>query len=78
MKTTKRRGRPRKSSRDAKSEYLDVRLEASEKQAFKDAAAVAGLALATWVRERLRRAARTDLEDAGRQVAFMLVTPEGE
>jgi hypothetical protein len=55
----------------AKGEYLEVRLSLDEKRAFKDAADFAGLALSAWVRERLRRAAREELERAGRQVAFL-------
>jgi hypothetical protein len=46
-------------------------LEVAEKQAFKDAAELAGLPLSTWVRERLRRAAREELEEAHRPVAFL-------
>jgi hypothetical protein len=44
-------------------------LDAEEKQAFRDAADVAGLALSTWVRERL--VASKELEEAGKQEAFM-------
>ena len=72
MKTpSKRRGRPPKSSDDARSEYLDVRLDEREKTAFKQAAELAGLALSAWVRERLRRSARQELLEAGRQVGFL-------
>jgi hypothetical protein len=67
----RKRGRPPLDPDQAKAEYLEVRLEATEKQAFKDAADVAGLALSTWVRERLRRVARKELEDVGRPVAFL-------
>jgi uncharacterized protein (DUF1778 family) len=51
--------------------YLDVRLEPDEKQAFKDAADVAGLPLSTWVRERLRRSATKELEAANVPIAFL-------
>ena len=54
-----------------KGDYLEVRLDADEKQAFKDTADLAGLALSAWVRERLRLAARKELEGAGRTVAFL-------
>jgi len=40
-------------------------------QAFKDAATLAGMAVSVWVRERLRRAARKELEDADKPVAFL-------
>jgi hypothetical protein len=69
--TTKKRGRPPKRSEDRKEDYLDVRLEPAEKQAFWDAANLAGLPLSTWVRERLRRIAIRELEEGGRAVAFL-------
>ena len=50
---------------------LEVRLEEAEKRAFKNAADLAGLPMSTWVRERLRRAAREELEGAGMPVAFL-------
>lgn len=65
------RGRPKKASRDKKQEYLDVRLDIAEKQAFHDAAAACGLALSAWVRERLRRAAIRELEQLGRPIPFL-------
>ena len=66
----KRRGRPPVAPDKTKAEYLEVRLEESEKRAFRDAADLAGLALSAWVRERLRWAARKELEESGRKVAF--------
>lgn len=54
-----------------KEEYLELRLHAAEKQAFKDAADLRGMALSVWVRERLRLAAQRELQEAGRPVAFM-------
>src|SRR5262249_35680530 len=67
-----RRGRPPKDAERRKAEYLDIRLEAAEKQAFRDAAEVAGLDLSAWVRERLRAAARKELEVVGHPVAFLV------
>jgi hypothetical protein len=67
----KRRGRPPLGSDRTKGEYLDVRLETAEKRSFKDAAELAGIPLATWVRERLRRAARNELEEANLKVHFL-------
>jgi uncharacterized protein (DUF1778 family) len=64
-----RRGRPRKAS--TREEYLEVRLDVLEKKAFKEAADLSGLALSAWVRERLRAAARKELTDSGRDVAFL-------
>ena len=69
--TQRQRGRPKKDPSRAKGEYLDIRLEAAEKQAFRDAAGLAGLDLTAWVRERLRSVARKELEEAGLTVAFL-------
>jgi uncharacterized protein (DUF1778 family) len=55
----------------AKSEAILLRLEPEEKEAFQQAADLAGLNLSAWVRERLRRAARIELEDAGKQAPFL-------
>lgn len=66
-----RRGRPPKTDERRKAEYLDIRLEAAEKIAFRDAAELAGLDLSAWVRERLRAAARKELDAVDRPVAFL-------
>ena len=65
------RGRPRKSSEKLKSKTMLVRLEPAERQAFDEAAELAGVPLAVWVRERLRMAARRELIEVGRQVPFI-------
>lgn len=67
----KRVGRPPKGSDRVKGIRFDMRMEVAEKQAFKDAAELAGLDLSAWVRERLRSVARHELEGAGRPVAFL-------
>lgn len=54
-----------------KTDLLEVRLKPDEKRAFKDAAELAGIPLSAWVRERLRRAARIELEDGRKSVAFL-------
>jgi uncharacterized protein (DUF1778 family) len=54
-----------------KSDLLQLRLKASEKEAFQLAADLAGVALSAWVRERLRGAARRELVEAGTQVPFL-------
>ena len=54
-----------------KAELLQLRLTGAEKQGFAEAADIAGLALSAWVRERLRRAARQELEDARRDIPFL-------
>jgi hypothetical protein len=66
-----KRGRPKNPKGTGKDDYMELRLDATEKQAFKDAADLAGMALSVWVRERLRRAAKRELEDAGHPVSFL-------
>lgn len=68
----KRRGRPRKGSAETKSESVLLRMEQLEKKGFEEAARIAGVPLAVWMRERLRRAARTELEEDGREVLFLM------
>jgi hypothetical protein len=60
-----------KTASDAKDEYLELRLYSAEKLAFKDAADLHGMALSVWVRDRLRTAARKELNEAQKPVAFM-------
>jgi hypothetical protein len=71
----RRPGRPRKAPGEAKNEYVEMRLASLEKQAFRDAADIAGVPLATWMRERLRAVAIRELESAGRRVAFIREVP---
>ena len=52
-------------------EYIELRLSTAEKQAFRDAAERSGIPLATWARERLRRIATRELENAELPVAFL-------
>ena len=72
IKNPSKRGRPPKNAGHLKSEYLDIRLEANEKQAFRDAALLAGLDLSAWIRERLRANARKELVAAKLPVAFLV------
>lgn len=65
------RGRPRKGSDQAKNAGVFLRMEAREKKAFAEAAELAGAPLAVWMRERLRQAARKELEEAGREIPFL-------
>jgi hypothetical protein len=69
MKT--RPGRPLKAANAKREMLLQIRLDQSEKATFVEAAEVAGVATSTWVRERLRRAAVRELEEAGRKVPFL-------
>lgn len=54
-----------------KTGLIQLRVTPDEKRAFQDAASLAGVPLSSWMRERLRRAARIELLDANRQVAFL-------
>ena len=65
------RGRPPKEANKLRDQPLLVRLESSEKEAFRDAAELAGVPLSTWVRERLRQIAIRELEKASRPIAFL-------
>jgi uncharacterized protein (DUF1778 family) len=58
-----------------KSEFIKLRLDPEEKQAFQEAADLAGVSLSAWIRERLRKSARIELEDAGQQIAFLMHRP---
>lgn len=64
-------GRPKKDPLSTKRDYLEIRLDPAEKQAFRDASVAAGLGLSAWVRERLRQCARKELEQLGRPIAFL-------
>jgi len=77
MNKKPRRGRPRLGSGRAKSKAVLLRLDDDEKQAFSEAAAIAGVPLAVWMRERMRSAARRELIDSGRQVAFLSPQKKG-
>jgi uncharacterized protein (DUF1778 family) len=54
-----------------KTETLKLRLSQEEKAAFQEAADLSGIAMSAWIRERLRRAAVKELEDASRPVPFL-------
>ena len=54
-----------------KSEWVKIRIATDEKEAFQNAAELAGISLSSWMRERLRRAARIELIDGGQQVPFI-------
>jgi uncharacterized protein (DUF1778 family) len=54
-----------------KTESVELRVQADEKEAFKRAAELCGIPLSAWIRERLRRAARLELEEAREQIPFI-------
>ena len=71
MSNKPKRGRPPSNSDLTKSESLLLRLSSGEKQGFADAAALAGLPLSVWMRDRLRRVATTELDKAAQPVSFL-------
>lgn len=68
----KKPGAPRKPPGKAKTELLQIRVSAAELQAFSDAADLDGKKRSEWIRDRLRRLSRQELEQAGRIVPFLL------
>lgn len=54
-----------------KTETMKIRLSPEEKEAFQTASDISGLSLSAWMRERLRRSARLELEEANQKVPFM-------
>ncbi len=67
----KQRGRPLKEPGESKSRSLLLRLAPAEKDGFAAAAALAGVPLTVWMRERLRRVAASELTQANRRVTFL-------
>jgi hypothetical protein len=71
-KNSKRKqGRPRKAPEKVKGELLQIRMTTAEKQAFANAAELAGHDLSVWVRDQLRRAARQVFAEFGRSDPFL-------
>jgi uncharacterized protein (DUF1778 family) len=66
---------PKKTAKNqpsaTKAEYLQLRVTAEEKVAFEKAAELCGVGVSSWVRERLRRACRRELEEAGIRAPFV-------
>lgn len=58
-----------------KTESMEIRVQSDEKAAFKEAAAISGIPLSAWVRERLRTAAIRELESAGQTAPFVKRIP---
>jgi hypothetical protein len=53
-----------------KTTWFQIRVDPAEKQAFDEAAKLAGLSASAWARTVLRRAAMREFEDAGRRLDF--------
>jgi uncharacterized protein (DUF1778 family) len=54
---------------------VQIRLTRDEKEAFRQAAELAGVSMSSWVRERLRLAAIRELETAGMKIPFVKPLP---
>jgi hypothetical protein len=67
----KKRGAPKKPPGKGKTTSKLVRLTDAELATFDAAAELAGLPTSGWMRERLRRTARAELEAAKRPVPFL-------
>ena len=67
----KKLGAPKKPASKAKGELVQLRLNLAEKQAFQNAADLDGKKLSEWIRDRLRRLSRVELEEHGREVPFL-------
>lgn len=72
MKTPKKkRGAPTKSPDKARSVLMQFRVTIAEQEAIQMAADLDGKKLSEWIRDRLRRMSREELEQAGRAVPFL-------
>jgi hypothetical protein len=60
-----------------KREILQIRISDAEKQGFELAAALSGISLSSWVRERLRLTSIRELESVGRRAPFVDSIPLG-
>jgi uncharacterized protein (DUF1778 family) len=58
-------------SRELKNVPLNIRVAATEKAAFERAAEIAGIALSSWIRERLRSAALRELDNVREAAPFL-------
>jgi hypothetical protein len=75
MKKPRKTGAPHKPADKAKAELIQLRVNVAEKKAFADAATLDGKKLSEWMRDRLRRLARVELEAQGLPVAFLASQP---
>ncbi|MEQ1902083.1 MAG: hypothetical protein ABL866_15290 [Devosia sp.] len=54
-----------------KTDFMKIRVSDDEKESFDLAAKIAGISLSAWVRDRLRRVVRRELQEAGQKVPFL-------
>lgn len=67
----KKRGAPPKSAEQRKEALTQIRLLATEKAGFEEAAELSGLSLSAWIRTRLRLIAKKELEAHGKTPDFL-------
>jgi len=65
------RGAPKKSAAKSKGGHIQFRVNDAEKKAFEQAAILDGKKLSEWIRDRLRRDSRQELEAHGQTVPFL-------
>jgi uncharacterized protein (DUF1778 family) len=70
-KPRKKTGAPRKPPDKSKAEYLQIRVNSKEKEAFQAAADLDGKKLSEWIRDRLRRLSEDELTRHGQEVPFL-------
>lgn len=63
------------SSDATRTERFEMRLSSKEREAFQLAADLSGSSISTWIRDRLRRIARRELEEADLAVPFLPPLP---
>ena len=68
---TNKAGRPKAAPGQARTELLKVRMTPDERRSFERAAEIAGIGVSAWMREKLRRVAARELEQAGELAAFL-------
>jgi uncharacterized protein (DUF1778 family) len=66
-----KRGAPKKSAARSKGDHIQFRVNPAEKKAFEQAADLDGKKLSEWIRDRLRRDSRQELEAQGQSVPFL-------
>jgi Protein of unknown function (DUF1778) len=70
-----KRGAPKKPVSRSKGDHIQFRVNAAEKEAFEKAADLDGKKLSEWIRDRLRRDAKQELEEHGQPVPFIPTKP---
>ena len=71
MAKKKKTGPRRKPAHERHDQRMLLNLTQDELEAFDTAAKLAGVSRSSWIRQRCRDAARTELESAGQPVPFL-------